>query len=218
LWLAYSFGIKPLVDDANDAWKACSALSTDLGSTDTLPIVGTGLVRELIDIKVNQGVPFAPHIVKDYRTDKTSLVRYKGAVIARPPGIRPILETFGVGFSDIAPAVWEAIPWSFLIDYFVNVGEVLDSARLAFAELGWLQSTVRNSYTVNGSAVRPLKESGLDTTAYGGKSHVSATRVARAPISSFPYPGFHFKVPGVGSMKWCNVAALIAQISGSKPR
>lgn len=222
LWLAYVFGIRPLLSDIADADAAVRRLGADLGRHDTYPLIGNGRVTSLLSQRLNGVIP-APtglpsYTIRDSFVSRESSVRFKGAVIAKPPGWRPVADNFGVGFYDIVPAVWEAIPFSFLVDYFVNVAEVLDSYRLADAHFSRLQRTVRNSVVVNLGSARPNPSSvsQFDIVPSGGGGRVRITSVTRFK-SSVPYSDFQFRVPGLSSLKWLNVAALVAQIAGSRP-
>lgn len=221
LWLSYSFGLKPLMSDISDAEEAFRRFQEDLGSVDTFKIRGSGTVKLQTEDYRNHGVWGARYAVHDRSTRYESSVRYKGAIRARPPGYNAVLSNFGVNFTDIIPAVWEAVPWSFMVDYFVNVGEVLDSMKLAFANIGWLKKTVRNSGIRIWSDVR-AQESLTTTLDYsvscgGGKSYTQVVRVNRQPIYAMPYPGFRFRIPGTEGQV-ANIAALVAAIRGSKPR
>lgn len=218
-WLAFSFGVKPLVDDCNDALSAVKELAQG-NRSDTMPIRGHGrdTVVEANDIRgitpfQYLGDPHGGHYIrkKDYN------VTYRGQIAARPLGGSQIAEEFGIGVFDVIPAVWEAIPWSFFVDYFTNVQEMVDSMRYATADVRWLYSSVRNSGVIQFTG--PVRLSTLGTYNSGvtfDNAHSLAVRVNRAPLSAMPYPGWHFKIPGISSQKWYNVAALAAQFRGSK--
>jgi hypothetical protein len=222
-WLAYSFGLKPLMSDVADAESAVSHLANDLSSFDTIKIRGSGL--QVLDVpsfrQVGIPISHASHARCDRDARAEYSVRYVGAIRAKPPGYSAVLSNFGVGFEDILPAVWEGIPWSFLVDYFVNVGEVLDSLRLANADLGWLKKTTRNrnlrrwSSPYKADNISTQRDYDVSVTGSGGMS--SCVRVTRTAIHAMPYPGFRFRIPG-SPEKFANIAALTAAISASKPR
>lgn len=35
------------------------------------------------------------------------------------------LDTLGISFSAFVPSLWELLPWSFVVDYFTNIGDIL---------------------------------------------------------------------------------------------
>lgn len=222
LWLAYSFGWKPLFEDIKDANKAISALQQS-PRHDTIKINGSGRFEGITSsgIVVLGNFPGMDTTLSTYRFNRTSSeVKYYGAVTARPPTLSTIAESFGVDPYDVIPAIWEAIPWSFFVDYFLNVQEVLDSMRYANSGLAWLMKGVRNTVTVK--ATTPWISSGMVAgTSYSpgiSAEELKAVYVNRQPINDLPYPRVHFKVPGLGSLKWLNTAALISQIQRSKPK
>jgi hypothetical protein len=122
---------------------------------------------------------------------------------------------FGVGVEDILPAVWEAVPWSFFVDYFVNVSSVIDSFSVIASNISWANRTVRNSrvHTVSDAMPLPNDQFGNDYqryTAGGGAGEVSFTSVTRHSVSpgSLVTP-LRVKFPEFGT-KWANIAALAA--------
>jgi hypothetical protein len=64
----------------------------------------------------------AYHATLRYKFDVSALKALKGS-------IRTYLDAFGV--SDVLPTFWEAIPYSFLVDWFVNIGSWLRSIENA---------------------------------------------------------------------------------------
>jgi len=152
-------------------------------------------------------------------------VSYRGEARSNVPSCPAgFAEGFGLGISDVLPAVWEAIPWSFMVDYFINVGEVFDSFNNLSVELAWLKRTVRNRRTVSGSAAYGLKapQPGYPTgfpivECSGGQFRTHGIRVSRGPVATMPWPGFRFRVPFGSDLKVANIAALVLAIKQSKP-
>lgn len=219
IWLAYSFGIKPLIEDIKDVNKAIEALQRS-PRFDGISIKGTGSdVSATVGVSTRGFGSTPATMIYSTSSVVSSHCKYYGVVGARPEGLRAVGENFGVDPWDILPAVWEAVPWSFLVDYFVNVQQVLDGMRFASADLKWLMKGVKNSIKNQASsgAFGPYNKTlwALSGGTSGGSTE--GLFVARSTVDSLPYPRFRFKIPGLGSMKWVNVAALIAQINGSKP-
>lgn len=219
-WLGYSFGVKPLIEDINDATKAYNKLLDGFGS-DAIPIKGAG--RRTV-VTHNTSTAASPFLYLGDTFDCRVLgriqykVRYHGAIIAGPEDGTRALEEFGLSLDDIVPAVWEAIPWSFFIDYFLNVQEILDSMRYGKAGVAWLESNVRNAGTVN--VFPPIRRGHTTPTNSDmscGMAYSLVVRVGRAQLGALPYPDWHFKVPKFPSLKWLNITALAKEISTSKP-
>lgn len=220
-WLAYIFGIKPLVSDANDLSQALYKLGTS--SFDRVKLYGHGhaSTSTVSQISWNCTVSGHPNVgqVQDKVVKMDSDVKYKGAIKRRPLDNRLIIRQFGVGVYDIIPAVWEAIPWSFFIDYFVNVQEVLDGMRLCQADLAWLEKAWRNAQVNRTSEPRLAVQPGTTHwSCAGGGGWTLCSMHQRTALTTMPYPSFYFKFPGLTSLKWLNIAALSQQIRGSQPR
>jgi hypothetical protein len=217
-WLAYAFGAKPFAQDCNDAAAVLNKLGGS-GRFDLAPLGGFG--RETtgsVAVFANPGLPVPAFFQYDRQIKSDLTVRYRGKVKCALPGNQADLENCGLGVFDIVPAVWEAIPWSFFIDYFANVGEVIDGYRLCAVNLAWMNRTVRNSTTINQNNVRPYTSGSAVTTAATGSTYALSQFVSRGP-SGLPAPNLHFqKVPGIDSLKWLNTAALARQVLGSKPK
>ncbi len=222
-WLAYSFGISPILSDIEDARKQLIAIAE--ARFPTVSIKGKG-VDELIVSDYEQGLVDGHELIRQRICETDHLtVSYDGEVRANVPGCPSgFAEGFGLGVSDILPAVWEAIPWSFMVDYFVNVGEVLDSFHSLSAELVWLKRTVRNRRTVSGSAAygfqapQPGYPTGYPKTMVsGGEFRTHGIRVSRSSVPQMPWPGFRFRVPFGSDLKVANIAALTLAIYKSKP-
>lgn len=211
-WLAWAFGVKPLLSDCDDAASAFNKLREGFRS-DSIPISGFG--RESTVVNLRKGGQGSPIVGGSYVFDDITInhntVRYRGVISARPEDTAMLIRQFGVGLYDVLPAIWEGTPWSFFVDYFANVQECLDSMRLWNAEMSWLNRTIRNSVTVNLTSPNGSVTPTVKTYMYGGRHYTLKTYVSRGP-SAIPYPGFHFKMPGFPSLKWLNIAALAKQV------
>lgn len=220
LWLGFSFGWKPLFEDIRDANAAINKLASGTGH-DSTKIQGYGKTESFSAGLVSVGLPAyaGPPCVALRNSVSKRAVRYTGLLRAQPESLATIADTFGISATDILPAVWEAIPWSFLVDYFVNVQEVVDSFKMASASFGGCEKGIRNDekrqlspFFIQGSPPTP----GYHSNVAGGGGSSMSTSVSRG-TSGIPYPSFRFKMPGMGSLKWVNISALLAAIQRSKP-
>lgn len=219
-WLTYAFGVSPLLSDVRAANAAVNDLAESLGSVDTHRVIGSGENRTVLTIQPGQIAPFTSYALFEYTKTQINQVRYVGSVRAKPPGIGAIAESFGVGLEDILPSVWEAVPWSWLVDYFVNVNEMLEGIRYLNADFTWVNRTVRNRVVNSCSATTywdaPANKGYMLGHSQGGQGYTQSAAVARTP-TTVPYPSWKFRCPGLPS-QFANVAALVLAIKGSKPR
>lgn len=222
-WLAFSFGVKPLIADANDAAAALNKFK-GLGGTghkaqmlsgygDNKTVVkNVGLLLSLV-----AGFSDMNNFYDAY-TVSHGTVRYRAAIKTRLEDSTTLLNQFGVGVFDVVPAAWEAIPWSFFIDYFANVGEMIDSCRLCAADVAWCNRTIRNSTAQTRRDVRHVPTPSIPTVSIlGNPSCFTLARYVNRVPSGIPFPSWRFQVPGIDSMKWLNIAALTNQIASSRP-
>lgn len=221
-WLAYVFGVKPTVSDANDLADTLNGMA-NRQFIDTRPISGFGRSTTQVSSVGTAAMTLSSGLTGHQQSfvDKTDLnVKYYGVVTCNLRNANQFLvEQFGMSAFDVLPAVWEAIPWSFFVDYFTNVGEMIDSIRYANASFAWLNRTYRNARTVNASPLfaRSGGYAPWEVILKGGGGYKLAVQVNRIGIPYAPYPDWTFRVPGLSSMKWLNIAALLAQIRGSRP-
>lgn len=222
-WLAYFFGLRPLVDDMNDLARTLHRMGTSSYSRTKLYGSGNVQTSTVTQPVVNwavSGHPGSPTQKQDRVEVESFHVHYKGAIRTRTMNSHLLIQEFGVDIFDVVPAVWEAIPWSFLVDYFINVQEVLDGMRYVNADLAWLMSSVRNERTTETSgpiANHATFSPGAQWSCVGGGGQTLSRMHTRTALSTMPYPSWQFRIPGLTSLKWLNIAALSQQIRESKP-
>ncbi len=214
-WLEYSFGWKPLIHDIEDALKAYSRLTeTDRWSTFT----ATATKEHEHAISYYQSAWGQVPIDGFRRKVNGYSRRYRVTLKFKPstdysPGERK-RELFGIQFKEFVPTLWEVLPWSFLFDYFANIGEVLEASVTNTGDFVWgvrtdrdYTSVFRTEY-VNSERIRlqdPLLYRGSGGTL--GKQEQTWRRVWRRRITSIPFPSLRVDLPGK-PQQWLNMAAL----------
>lgn len=219
-WLEYAFGWRPLINDVASGAEAIAELSlvqppfkmvrssfkddsSRTSSTSTVSI-NSGQIGQQVSC-----------------TTGSAIVKYYGVIWTNDgeflPGVPRVL---GLRGEDIPDAVWELTPWSFLIDYFVNVGDVISAYSFNKANLAWVsRSIVKQSVIhkdVSTSQAYQIENgnlgSGTSVISVGGgvsKSETVNSSVVRTKSAILRSPEFHWKIPGLG-LKWLNIAALWA--------
>lgn len=218
-WLSWSFGAKPLINDLGELCNAINEMKNNLSSRDTLPIEGVGNYAVDAPYWFNRpGSNGFEHCMNDEYRSQEHHVRYYGAVHATPPGFQAIMENLGFTPEDILPAVWEAVPWSFLLDYFANINEQIEALRWMSANVAWLNRTWRNTAKHRWTSWRPRTADypHYDLMCRGGAAWNATTYVNRTSVTVPPVPAWSFRIPG-SLEKWINISALAAGIRSSKP-
>lgn len=216
-WLEYSFGWAPFINDIADARQAVrDALELRVSQFCT----GTAVNKALMAEDVNrQTVQFYPTLAcrYDQRDYVTTTSRYYGRVHLKqvgPEGPRLLSQTFGFSWQEFVPTVWELIPYSFLVDYFTNIGDIISVLTFQESQLLWKSRTNRviKTRAIEGFrrqlpiAVTSFRPTQTATTIPPVHSDESKT-VERLRVTWPLVADFRFKIPGL-SLKWLNIAAL----------
>jgi len=126
-YLEHVFGWQPLIHDMKDAASALGRLChesdrarfTAVGSSTSVTASTAGEIINSV-LKANR-----THI------DQTeTVVIYKGFLRTVPyeagsPPLERIVQMSGFDLGSFIPSMWELVPYSFLVDYFTNIGDCL---------------------------------------------------------------------------------------------
>lgn len=214
-WLEYSFGWKPLVNDVVTGYRAIREFSKrqprvpvrGYSEASTTPTVS---FRTVSNRCVNKR--FETHLYE------VRQVSYYGAVKCQVESFSSAaIEASGVRFRDFIPTLWELTPWSFLVDYFTNIGDLIEVASFPRSDIAWVSRTFRNTsvrdctratWTGTSSAVYPANGA-IRVYKFTPSTVVTKRKqIGRTAGASVSAPTIRFKIPGLGSTKWLNVAAL----------
>jgi hypothetical protein len=116
----------------------------------------------------------------------------------------------GFDLSSWAPTVWELIPYSFLIDYFSNIGDVIVGWSNLGIQLSWCNRTSRKTIEYTDQTVPHPNWGGYAVSHAPAKYFCAKRSVSRATYTGTLVPDVDFEIPDLGSKKWLNIAALIA--------
>lgn len=218
-WLEYAFGWAPLVGDVKSGAEALAKLLTyrpeyqivQASATRRSPVSefeGNGSYGGLYS-----------RVLRQIVIEETT-VRYKGSIAVNNQDAisRPNLRLFGITWQDVLPAAWELIPFSFLSDYFLNIGNILDAHALRWADVRWINKTTRTqviakSLLTNGR-VDPIGDDPsfhvewLNTQVGSASTTSVAKTIVRNAVEGPLIPSLVFSLPSSSSKKWINMAAL----------
>lgn len=111
-WLEWSFGWSPMVGDIQNALEV---LNSPLAPK---PITGSASTTDYL----RKSVPSGPGSGGYTRIDKKVAVRYGADVEINNPNMHTLNQ---LGLINPATVIWELIPFSFVVDWFVNVEQSL---------------------------------------------------------------------------------------------
>lgn len=234
LWLEHTFGWMPLLNDVQSAVEAYERLTPPLRSRKVISVGDTDAIDRYKGLASNplwntfgsQNVQNGTfYITKRLRKAIDSVsVRYKGAVNLECEATRwDNLALFGFTPSEFIPTAWELLPWSFLIDYFTNIGDVLTASVTNTTNVAYVNKTVRHTVTVEGDCTPDLldtmNKAGSGMTWVSGSTNVGyyvmqRKTVARSAGSAVPLPRLQLE-SGLSVGQMCNITALLMQFNQS---
>lgn len=143
LWLEYNFGWAPVVSDIK---SAIDAYNRTAENRNAIPFTGSSTQTCRSSVTNTTSAVQVGEVKILTQVESQLTVRYKGAVHYKSPHGKMAYE-FGSTWPDFVPTAWELMPWSFLIDYFSNVGAIANSWSTAqLVSTGW---TCRTEYEVH---------------------------------------------------------------------
>jgi hypothetical protein len=209
-WLETVFGWKPLLADIDSSCKALAEYT--VGSTlDTRRITAKAETR--VSGSDTSSIQLSGNAIwqETFRTIGTVQVVYRGAVrleVRDPKTMDPAL--FGFSPEQFLPTAWELIPYSFLIDYFVNINDIINGWSSLMVNLKWCNRTVRKTYETTKIASSSKQLSSNLQSCVPAKVIGTNTYVTRAKYNGTTVPDLDFRMPGSDSLRWLNIAALVA--------
>lgn len=217
LWLEYSFGWIPLMHDIEDAKKAYISLfekdrliKVSGGGKDFKRLTNT--LDNTWALDHGQGLI---GLQNTNLVDQTEIVRFRGVVGAQAATTsRAQFKRFGFTPSEFVPAAWELLPWSFLVDYFSNIGSILEASVTDLAQVRWLSKSTIRQLDIQGfvkfgnNGLHPSNIKSLRSNQ--GMVHYRKRTINRVANAGISLPTLTFRLPHSDS-KLLNIAALLEQ-------
>lgn len=225
LWLTWSFGMSPMFEDGRQLAEAFANSIEDLQPR--FQVVKTSYELDKMRQFNYGGWDFSSYTnwvtPKKTSTIHTKLrVGYQGGLMINntPVGsFDRVVDSFNL--TDFVPSVWEVIPFSWLVDYFTNVGDVLNFAFKKSPQFIYLDKTFKYETDVNEYQYL-FKYSGLNSiysfSSQTGQMRTKVVTFTRTPITSQPLPHPVIRVKDAGQISDWYLPKLLNLISLIKPR
>lgn len=205
-WLEYSFGWTPLINDIKEGYEVLKAKSdynarNRIFGADKTESSTSGFLTT-ISAGINQFDLFGSRV-------SSVDVKYYGSC-ASWVADKFSARSLGLDLSNFLPTAWELIPWSFVVDYFTNVGEVISAVSLQKAGVSWLMKGVKKQYSFAVEHHNYYLNSGAwlkEDARLLRKAKGSVIAVQRSPFNGNLVPNLRFKLPHSG-LQWLNLATL----------
>jgi len=231
-WLEYQFGIVPAISDIKEI--ANEAIGQIYGRDDKTRLRAKSTDTVTVTNAYAYLVPWTyGHKCEQFKTVYTRggvqyVIGLKRSLSAPTAGLQKAASGFGFQIQNFVPTIYELIPYSFLLDYITNTGDIIEAACTDTTAVSWIVRTQRLSTTtdfreeVGGFRFAPSGDPDFWTKDQGGElsslrtiRHVTTTRTIPDTLG---IPPFTVSLPGSDSGKWLNVLALLGQSSGYKFR
>jgi hypothetical protein len=133
----------------------------------------------------------------------------------------PDSKALGFDVRSFIPTLWELLPYSWAVDYFTNIGDILYGLSYGGQDVLWCARGIKRSiarrHIATNDSREPLVSNGHHTTYYNTIGVTSEVLAEKAIIDRATYTGnyiplFEWHVPGL-SLKWLNLGAVWLQRS-----
>jgi hypothetical protein len=209
-WLEAVFGWQPLIGDIDSGMDALTRWYDP--AVRLIPVVGKAS-DDSKEWHITNTPTYGPLHLEipqwDFHHDK---VRYRGRVRWDPASSQDSWRYYGLSWRDVLPTAWELIPYSFAVDYFTNIGDIVSAWSAGRSYIAWTdrtryRRTIRR--TINGTFKFWDSNYKVGTHFVQPESvHFTSFRWDRGQYFGSLVPDFTWEIPGVGSKKWLNLAAL----------
>jgi hypothetical protein len=214
-WLEGCFGWAPIVSDIGAI--AESALDRfNLNPIKRVTGVGTS-EADLVQI-LNRTAGIAS-IYYDYEKRQESRRRViftagvEAFVSRGNNGIERVIASSGLdNWQQAVPTAYELMPWSFLLDYFTNIGDAINAACTSTAGVVWSQRTTITENKCQFIGLRHTFSPSYPMTASRMGHAISTKRTVERTAASIPTPGLRFELPE-SNFKLGIIAALLTKFT-----
>lgn len=237
LWLESQYGWKPFVSDIESAAKTASRILYGNAERRTRVSAKSESQAILTDTQFpsydsqsglpSGGAPIFPRI-QMIRERKSAvgvsyIVGLRSTMDGPADSLSRVAELSGFTLENFVPTVYNLIPYSFLVDYFSNLGTIIESSFTDQSNVAWVVKTSRSQdsvvlnfqYDAKLTAFNVAAQSYIleKCTVRNGYSREVRTTLDRQLLASIPIPSLELTIPGADSLKWANMFALFRSSS-----
>lgn len=218
-YLEFTFGVKPLLHDIDSLCKAAASITVG----NEREFIKASYKETSKTIEIDQSHPMGGEFLPggarlvgnvSYEHD----CRITGAVSLKSVnnnGAAPAFaERFGIGLDQFIPTVYNLIPFSFVVDYFTNVGDYLSAVTNYRCSYAWSNVTYRVTQRSNitlkqvGTSNNPDYWGNISGGTFSSERVYFERSAGLPPVS---LSGIYLNVPNAKQI--LNMASLIASIS-----
>lgn len=220
-YLEWTYGIIPTVSDLEDqAFGVWRAYDRSRHGFDSVRVFGFAS-KETMSSATSaispsyDGSHVIPRVVCKDSTWDQIYIEYYGSVRSSASNsfVGNVGEELGFGLRSFVPTIWECIPYSFVVDYFTNVGQIIDALVFPSSDVKWINKLVRRETITTRlySTKFAIPLNPLDITIrnnFSSSPHVfKTTSFQRSSYTGSLVPSFRWHLPYRGT-DWVNLLAL----------
>jgi len=205
-WLAYTYGIKPAVQSVYGA----AELLIKPSKSGLKVLVGKGSGNDSVK-KTNTGPNGFDTEVRTTKVDAR-------CTIAGRFDFKPSIVSQLAGFTSLNPVsiAWELTPYSFVVDWFIDIGGYLRAAESVFIYgdnfvNGYMSETARTEWTGSLQGMQTRTDGSGTIDIVSGFAGGTETQKKRTVLTALPFPDFPPFNPRLGSSRLISAAALLGQ-------
>lgn len=218
-YLEFTFGVRPLINDVNGALALLNNLVQSQALHKDYTMRGIGKTSVQLSSTQQSIGATAPFILGTRITSSEASVKFLAGYRLNSNNFQQTpYKTLGLSPENWIPTAWELLPWSFVADYFTNVGDIVTALANVTTTPRWIIKTTRRSHvrftSFKGVQQYAFPMAGLysgravDTNVQRGHLRHARHKVVRELYDGRGLvPSLEFQIPGLG-MKWLNMAAL----------
>lgn len=200
LWLEYWFGWSPTISDIHNALEIWDSPYPDATFT-----AASGFRENRVLVSYN-----APDMYLRDAFDAQFIVRLQAKVRVSNPNLYRANQ---LGLVNPIGVVWELVPFSFLIDWFVNVGEVIGGYT---SELG-LELCDRQVMRLARSTATSVFLGNKNYPGYQyGWDGTARVRLMNREIGTFPTPSLTYTVPRISWTRAATAVSLLVSVFSNR--
>lgn len=219
LYLEHSFGWRPIFSDIDNGMKTLAGLKPVFSDPISFSARADYFGSKFSTLYSPSGINMWYARVVG-RTRNEGRVRYKGVVAWESQNLAGgWRRDWGLTLDQFVPTVYELLPYSWMVDYFSNLGQVIDTVSLGEIGLRWgvLSAFGRSSIEFQSVDLIPnTRLSGTKVNTVSGSARVAPEEAhnlsfTRSLVSSVSVSllDFHLQLPGFAG-QWGILGALAA--------
>ncbi len=215
VWLEYQFAVKPLLNDIADLFK----LAADIAEKrDHETVRGYGKTEDVIVSAVPTSYGQYEILNERTQTSRVENVIRAGMTarfldMAKEINSRNSFIDSIDDFVNVPVTAWELVPFSFLVDYFVNVGQLIQSAVVSQSGISYVSNSLIRTYEIKekntgiGAIQHPYLTEVYTTHA---REVASGIRSVDRTSTLLGIPPVVFHLPG-SNIRYANITALLTK-------